>query len=70
MAHLMIEVSADDFFEASESPGIVGPAKGDESSGWVVYLPGETPCICDSFDEAAAVLHHELKKASKAGSRR
>lgn len=32
------------------------------SNGWTVYLPRQVPCICDTFDDAAAMMREYLKR--------
>ena len=61
MAKLKIDVSADDFAEAYGGPCIVGPSKTLASpQAWLLYLPGEVPCICDSFEDAADAMREWL----------
>jgi hypothetical protein len=61
MAKISIEVDEERFFSSSGAPGITGPGKGDVSSAWMLYLPGQTPCICDTFEEAAAAMRDYLR---------
>jgi hypothetical protein len=59
---MTLEVSEDDFFRIGKMPGIVGPPPGDHGSGWLLYLPGQTPCLCDDFDGAAEMMRKWLAR--------
>lgn len=65
MTKLSVDVSLDDLFEQSGAPAIVGPDRDTESEAWVVYLPGEVPCICDSFEDAADMMREHLAKTAQ-----
>lgn len=58
---LTTNVSLDDIFEQINAPVILGPSPGSESDAWLLYLPDETPCICDTFKDAAAGMQEYLK---------
>lgn len=61
---VQVELDLDDVFEQLDLFCIMGPS--DECNGWTVFLPGEVPCICDSFKEAAQTMRESLKRR-KAG---
>lgn len=62
---LTVDVDMDEVMYAARGPAIVGPAKEDEVKGhrWVLYLPGQYPCICDSFEGASAAMREYLVAA-------
>jgi hypothetical protein len=37
-------------------------AECDHGSGWLLYLPGQTPCLCDDFDGAAEMMRKWLAR--------
>jgi hypothetical protein len=57
-----VNMTADAFFDAYCAPGLIGPT--EELGGWVVYLPGEVPCICDTFEDAADMMREHLNRTS------
>jgi hypothetical protein len=63
MTIVKIDVDPDEFFEAHDGPGILGPNRSDP--GWVVYLPGQAPIICDTFKEAAATMRESTEAPRK-----
>ena len=65
MPSLKIHVGEDEFFKASGAPGILGPREGDESHAWLLYLPGQVPCICDDFDSASEHMMDWVKKQAR-----
>lgn len=60
-----ININLDSLLEKHGTTAIVGPGAEDEpGTAWVVYFPGETPCICDSFKDAAGLMRDLLKRVS------
>ena len=56
MAKATVEIDLDGVLSHGSAPAILGPEAGAESRAWVVYLPAEIPCICDSFTDASALM--------------
>ena len=70
MSKVTLEVD-DDFLEQFLAPGIMGPRAGDaDRTAWLLVLPGEDPCICDSFEEAAEGMRQWLKPRVRRRSKR
>lgn len=55
-----IDVNLDMVLTEGSAPAILGPDKGSDSTGWVIYFPGKTPCICNSFQRAAILMRKWL----------
>jgi hypothetical protein len=58
-----ININLDSLLEKHGALAIVGPGREDEEgTAWVLYLPDETPCICDSFKDAAGAMNEYLRR--------
>jgi hypothetical protein len=62
---LTVRVGTDEVIQSLRAPVILGPCKGSHTEGWLLYLPGQTPCICDSFDDAANLMRSALARKAQ-----
>jgi hypothetical protein len=60
MPKIAVTIDWDDAFDSTHQYGIIGPD--EDGGGWVAYVPGRLPCICDTLAGATAVLADSLRR--------
>ena len=55
-----VEVDIDNIIEESGGAAII-----ESEFAWILYIPGQVPCICDTFKDAASGMNEWLRKRKK-----
>ena len=50
--------------------GVAAIVRDPATLAWVLYLPGQTPCICDTFKDASSGMNQWIAKEKKRAKRR